>query len=234
MPSELPRRCSDPRFVLWVSPVDAQGLPADPMFLQAAEQIGGDFVSYRARDINDPSRALEIAERAVYLASRAKKKRPVEDAVAYLFRTFTNLVDREIERARRFVSLDDDLLRAIGRRRASEPEAEMEKAITWREALDGLDPTMQWVLWRLYWGFSVNEIAARLGISPNTLSQRLSRTRKHLKEHLKKILDRSPSVEARSVDAPQSRRVVNSRGPDRSGKGLPFAGADGIGRPPQS
>jgi RNA polymerase sigma factor (sigma-70 family) len=156
------------------------------MFLQAAECIGGDFVSYRARDINDPSRALEFAERAVYLASRAKKKRPVEDAVAYLFRTFTNLVDQEIERTRRFLSLDDDLLRAIGRRRAAEPEAEMEKAITWREALDSLDPTMQWVLWRLYWGFSVNEIAAQLGISPNTLSQRLSRTRKHLKKHLKK------------------------------------------------
>ena len=234
MLSELPRRCSsDPRFVLWVSPVDAQGIPADPMFLQAAERIGGDFINYRARDINDPSQVLEFAERAVYLASRAKKRRPVEDAVAYLFRTFTNLVDREIERTRRFVSLDDDLLRAIGRRSAKEPEAEIEKAITWREALDSLDPTMRWVLWRLYWGFSVNEIAAQLGISPNTLSQRISRTRKHLKKHLKKILDQSPSVEARSVDAPQSRRGVNSRGAD-PGRGLPFAGADGVRRPPQS
>jgi RNA polymerase sigma factor (sigma-70 family) len=188
MPSELPRRCSDPRFVLWVSPVDAQGIPADPMFLTAAERIGSDFLSYRPRDFNDPSRALEFAERAVYLASRAKKKRPVEDAVAYLFRTFTNLVDREIERTRRFVALDDDLLRAIGRRSVAEPEAEMENAISWREALETLDPTMQWVLWRLYWGFSVNEIAAQLGISPNTLSQRIRRARKHLK----KVLDQTP------------------------------------------
>ncbi|HEV2201414.1 MAG TPA: sigma-70 family RNA polymerase sigma factor [Bryobacteraceae bacterium] len=234
MLSELPRRySSDPRLLLWVSPVDAQGIPADPMFLEAAERIGSDFTKYRARDINDPSRALEFAERAVYLASRAKKRRPIEDAVAYLFRTFTNLMDREIERTRRFVSLDDDLLRAIGRRSATEPEAEMEKAITWREALDSLDPTMRWVLWRLYWGFSVNEIAAQLGISPNTLSQRISRTRKHLRKHLKKTLDRDPSVEARSVDAPQSRRGVNSRGAD-SRRGLPYAGADGVRRPPQS
>src|SRR5205085_1425284 len=82
MPSELPHHSSsDPRFMLWVSPVDAQGIPADPMFLEAADRIGSDFLSYRPRDFNDPSRALEFAERAVYLASRAKKKRPVEDAV---------------------------------------------------------------------------------------------------------------------------------------------------------
>ena len=229
MPSELPRRCSDPRFVLWVSPVNAQGIPADPMFLLAAECIGGDFVNYRARDINDPSRALEFAERAVYLASRAKKKRPVEDAVAYLFRTFTNLVDREIERTRRFVVLDDDLLRAIGRRNAAEPEAEMENAISWREALETLDPTMQWVLWRLYWGFSVNEIAAQLGISPNTLSQRIRRARKHLK----KVLDRNPPLGARSVDARQSPGRDNSRGVD-SRRRLPPAGAGGFRRPPES
>jgi len=234
MLSELPRVfSSDPRFLLWVSPVDSQGLAADPIFLQAAERIGSDFVSYRSRDVNDPSRSLEFAERAVYLASRAKKKRPVVDAVAYLFRTFTNLVDQEIERNRRFVSLDDDLLHAIGRRRAGEPEAEMEKAITWREALDTLDPTMRWVLWRLYWGFSVNEIADQLGISPNTLSQRLRRTRKHLRKHLKKVLDQNPSVEARSVDAPQSIQGV-SPGRDDSGRSFPSARAGGVRRPPQS
>jgi RNA polymerase sigma factor (sigma-70 family) len=229
MLTELPRRCSDPRLLLWVSPVDAQGIPADPMFLEAAERIGSDFTNYRTRDLNDPSRALEFAERAVYLASRAKKKRPVEDAVAYLFRTFTNLVDREIERTRRFVALDDDLLRFIGRRSAGEPEAGMEKAITWREALDTLDPTMRWVLWRLYWGFSVNEIADQLGISPNTLSQRICRTRKHLK----KVLDRTPQMGARSVDARQSPTGGNSRRVD-SRRGLPSAGADGVRRPPQS
>lgn len=226
--SELPRLCgSDPRFLLWVSPVDSQGIPADPMFLKAAEAIGSDFIHYRSRDVNDPSRSLEFAERAVYLASQAKKKRPVEDAVRYLFRTFTNLVDQEIERTRRFVPLDDDLLHAIGRRRAG--EAEMEKAITWREALDTLDPTMQWVLWRLYWGFSVNDIADQLGIPPNTLSQRLSRARKHLK----KILDRRALVQARSVDASKSCKGVNSRRVD-SGRDLPSAGAGGFRRPPKS
>jgi RNA polymerase sigma factor (sigma-70 family) len=215
--------------LLWVAPIDSQGFPADPLFLQAAERIGDDFVGYRASDLADPSRALELAERAVYLASRAQKKRPVEDAVAYLFRTFTNLVDREIDRGRRFVSLDDDLLRTIGRRQAGEPEAEIEKSIRWREALESVDPEMRKVLWWLYWGFTVNEIAAALGISPNTLSQRISRTRKHLK----KILDRTPSVEARSTNATQSRKGLSSRGADAR-RGLPSAGAGGVRRPPES
>lgn len=229
MYSELPRASnSDPRFLLWVSPVDSTGTSADPMFLQAAEAIGGDFVQYRAHDVNDPSRSLELAERAVYLASRAKKKRPVEDAVRYLFRTFTNLVDHEIDRRRRFVPLDDDRLRTVVQRRDEESEA-IEQSITWREALETLDPKMRWVLWRLYWGFSVNEIADQLGISPNTLSQRIRRARKHLK----KILDRTPQVGATSVDGRQTNGRISS---ERAGsrRGFPSAGAGGIRRPSQS
>jgi RNA polymerase sigma factor (sigma-70 family) len=230
MLSELPRLCgSDPTLLLWVSPVDSQGIEADPMFLQAAERIGGDFLKYRSHDVNDPSRSLEFAERAVHLASRAKKKRPVEDAVRYLFRTFTNLVDQELERSRRFVSLDDNLLHAIGRRQVSEEEAEMAEAITWREALDTLDLTMKWVFWMLYWGYSVNEIAEQLGISPNTLSQRIRRARKHLK----KILDRGDAQEAISSDVAKSNRPAGSRRAD-PGRSVPSAGADGVRRPPQS
>jgi RNA polymerase sigma factor (sigma-70 family) len=179
------------------------------MFLRAAEQIGGDFLVYRARDINDPSRIMELADKAVHLASRAQKKRPVEDAVRYLFRTFTNLVDQEVEKNRRFVSLDDNLLHAIGRRQLSETEAELTESIRWREALDTLHPTMRWVFWRLYWGYSVNEIAEELGISPNTLSQRIRRARKHLK----KVLDRGTTLEARSSDVRESTRRVR-RGDD--------------------
>lgn len=209
MLSELPPRGSGPSFLLWVSPVDLHGVPADPMFLRAAERIGCDFLSYRARDINDPSRSLELAERAVHLASRARKKRPVEDAVRYLFRTFTNLVDREVERNRRFVSLDENLLHALSRKQLSETEADLTESIRWREALDTLDPTMRWVFWRLYWGYSVNEIAEQLGISPNTLSQRIRRTRKHLK----KVLDRGRTLEARSSDVRESNRKIR-RGDD--------------------
>ena len=171
----------DPRLVLWVSPVDDQAIPVDPAFLEAAERIGGDFFLYRARELNDGSRALELAERAVHKASRARKSRQVEDHVAYLFRTFTNMVDAELERSRRFLSLSDDVVRAVGRRDRTRPQQEIDRSLEWREVLDSVDSDMRLVLWRLYWGFSIKEIAEEFGVTPNTLSQRLSRMRKRQK-----------------------------------------------------
>lgn len=215
---------SDPRLVLWVSPVDDQAIPVDPVFLTAAERIGADFFCYRARELNDDSRALELAERAVHKASRARKSRPVEDPVAYLFRTFTNLVDAELERSRRFLSLSDDVMRAVGRREITEVQQEMVRAVEWREVLNSVDETMQFVLWRLYWGFSVKEIAAEIGVTPNTLSQRLSRTRKQLK----KTLD--PKV----ISGPLSKVNGTRRAPrTHQGRDLPANGTERAPRPSQ-
>jgi RNA polymerase sigma factor (sigma-70 family) len=216
---------SYPRLVLGVNPVDDQAIPVDPVFLAAAERIGADFFCYRARELNDGSRALELAERAVHKASRARKSRPVEDPVAYLFRTFTNPVDAELERSRRFLSLSDDVMRAVGRRELTEAQQEMDRSVEWREVLDSVDETMQFVLWRLYWGFSVREIADEIGITPNTLSQRLSRTRKQLK----KALD--PKV----ISDPLSRGNGKRRVPrTHAGRDLPANGAERDPCPSQS
>jgi RNA polymerase sigma factor (sigma-70 family) len=218
MHEELPLARYFQGLTLWISPVDDQGCPADPAFLRAAEHIGGDFFRYRAREINDPSHAMELAERAVHQASRAKKKRPVEDPVAYLFRTFTNLVDDEIERSKRLCSFSDEHLHIIGPCSAASSPVRIERTILWREILDSVDPTMQWVLWRLYWGFSINEIADELGIPPNTLSKRLSRLRKQLK----KALDRQrPTARTSWID--EKRRAPRIE----PGRGLRAAGADG-------
>ena len=94
MHAELPHEDpAHPREILWISPVDEHDVPVDPVFLQAAGQIGLDFLLYRAAELNDESRAMELAEKAVHQASRARKARPVEDPVAYLFRAFRRLVD---------------------------------------------------------------------------------------------------------------------------------------------
>ncbi len=225
MNAKLPHACaSGSQLLLWVSPVDDRGDAVDPAFLTAAEHIGGDFFLYRAREMNDPSRALELAERAVHRASRSKKKRPVEDVVAYLFRTFTNLVDQELERARRFLSLSDELLHAIGRRQHGDVQGQFDRNIAWRELLDSVDEQMRWVLWRLYWGFSIDEIAGELGVPPNTLSQRLSRLRKRLK----KVLDRKGPPGPRSMV--DETRPVEGTDPGRT---VRPPGADGNRRSPQ-
>jgi DNA-directed RNA polymerase specialized sigma24 family protein len=201
----LPNR-PDPHAFLWISPVDDENVPVDPVFLDAAYQIGIDFFLYRARELNDPARIPELVERAVHSASRARKRQPVRDPLGYLWCTFTRLVEHELSRARRFEPLIEQA--AVGCSRSSNPETELQQSLEWREILDQVDPTMRWVLWQLLWGYSIKEIAGRLGVKPDTLSKRLSRTREQLQRKLQK----------KRID-PQPPSAGRSRGNGEKGKG---------------
>jgi DNA-directed RNA polymerase specialized sigma24 family protein len=216
MHAELPREGkADRRLVLWVSPIDEHHTPVHPDFLKAAGDIGLDFFLYRAAELNDDSRAMELAEKAVHRASRARKSRPVEDPVAYLFRTFSHLVDAELERSRRLQPLSDEMLNAVGRRESGKPAAELDRLILWREVLESVDETTRWVLWRLRNGFSVNEIANDLGIPPNTLSKRLSRVRQDLKKKLDRRVPPGPTSKidgTRTKPGPDPRRNLPDDG----------------------
>jgi DNA-directed RNA polymerase specialized sigma24 family protein len=185
----------DPRTVLWISPVDDEKIPADPVFLDAAQRIGIDFFLYRARELNDPSRTSELIERAVHCASRAQKKQPVRDPAGYLWCTFTRLVERELSRARRFEPLTEETVYSVNPSSFENPQAELDRSLEWQETLDQVDPEMRWVLWQMVWGYSVKEIAERLGVKPATLYKRLSRARKELQ---KKRIDSNPSSAGRS------------------------------------
>lgn len=172
------------RMFLWVSPVDEKNQPADPVFIEAAYQIGGGFFFYRARELNDDGRAIELVERAVHLASRARKSRPVAEPQAYLFRTYTNLVDAEIARYRRIVPLTDKLLWELAGRAAPSIEQDIDRETDWKRVLESLDPTVRMVYERLRQGRTVREIALEMGIKPNTLVQRIHRARKQIKDAL--------------------------------------------------
>ncbi len=175
---------SSSTLVLWVSPIDERNCVVDPVFVQAAERIGVSFFLHRARDLHDASRVLELVEKAVHQASRAKKSRPVEDPAGYLFRTFAHLVDAELERSRRFLSLSDDLMPAIGQPNPEKQQSEIERQILWREILESLDETSAMIIQWLRQGIAVQDIARELGISPNTLAQRLSRLRRNIRKRL--------------------------------------------------
>jgi hypothetical protein len=54
----------------------------------------------------------------------------------------------------------------------------LDRLILWREVLESVDETLRWVLWRIWQGCRVGDIAADLGVAPNTLSKRLSRLRR--------------------------------------------------------
>lgn len=185
MYANLPRKNnSDPKTFLWISPFDDRNLPADPLFVEAAYRIGGGFLFYRARELNDGGRAIELVERAVHLASRARKSKAVAEPSAYLFRTFTNLVDAEIERQRRLLPLNEEILHEVSGREGAAVAREVEREVDWRLILDSMDKTLRLVYDWLRQGRKIGEIALDLGIKPNTLVQRVHRARRQIQEHL--------------------------------------------------
>jgi DNA-directed RNA polymerase specialized sigma24 family protein len=170
-----------PGVALWVNPVDDENQPVDPVFINAATARGESFIAYRARELQDESLAKELLEKAVHSASRARRGKPVRDPLAYVFRIFKRLVDDEIAKSRRFIPLNEEVLY---RRADGEQPVELEEALRWRETFESLDDTTRGLLRKLFWGFRVGEISERLGIKRNTLSKRISRVRKELKNRL--------------------------------------------------
>ncbi len=75
-----------PGKTLWVNPKDEFGNLADPIFVEAAFEILEELLQYRAAELQDESRALELIEKAVHAASRSRKGQNIRDAAAYLFR----------------------------------------------------------------------------------------------------------------------------------------------------
>lgn len=178
------------RLALWVSPVGRDGEPVDPVFLDAAHRVGVHYFLHRARRLNDPSRTIELVERAVHTASRACRTHSVSNPTAYLLRTFASILKAELEIASRFSAISDGGEPRPVRKLTSEAEESICRLIQRREILDLMDPAMQDVFWRLFWGFTITEIADRLGISPNTLSKRIGRTRARLKKALDHVMFR--------------------------------------------
>src|SRR5579871_3947343 len=174
---EPPNR-KGPGIALWVRPVDDDNLPVDPLFIEAAIGRGERFIAYRARDLGDEGLARDLFEKAVHSASRVRHGKPVDDPVAYVFRIFKRLVDDEIAKSRKFIPLNEQVLyqRADG-----EEPVELDEIVGWRETIESLDESAQRLLRKLFWGFRVGEISKRLGIKRNTLSKRISRVRKEIK-----------------------------------------------------
>ena len=203
---------------LWVSPIDDDNTPVDPVFLDAAYHIGGDFLFYRARELNDDGLAMELAEKAVHRASRARKTQPVREPRAYLFRTFTNLVDEQIRRSRRFQPLTEEIIHHVAERGGARPEQDFEREVDWKEILESLDETIRSVLERLRRGYTIQEIARDMGIRPNTLSQRVHRARKELRNTLDRERGKARTSKddaAREPGRPPSRRDLPSHGGNR-------------------
>lgn len=160
----------------WIRPVDDRGVDVDPTFAEAAYEKARDFRLYRAQDLRDEAVRADLVERAVYAASRARKRDFIRDTKAYLFATFARLVDEQIKRDR---GLEHKAPGEIdGYRGAIPPSASaasIDEVILQQQILDAMSPDDRVIWKRRLIGYDVNEIAAELNITPNCLSVRIKR-----------------------------------------------------------
>ncbi len=159
----------------WIRPIDDRGVEVDPDFAEAAYEKARDFRLYRAKELRDEAVRADLVERAVYAASRARKRDLIRDTKAYLFATFARLVDEQIKRDRGLEHkppAEIDL--HSGTTRASGP-SEIHRSILQDQLLAAMSAEDRLIWKRRLVGYEVNEIAAELNITPNCLSVRIKR-----------------------------------------------------------
>jgi DNA-directed RNA polymerase specialized sigma24 family protein len=169
----------NPSSRIWLNDVDPDGRPVDLRFVEAGYRKEADFFRYRRDELKDEAVVANLAERAVYRASRANKKEPLRDVGGYLFTVFTSLADREIARSPRTVSCEAKSLANFSKARTDFSQGIVNQ-IRIREILDAIDPTISWAIKMRTLGYEVQEIANKIDISADCLSTRMRRAIKRL------------------------------------------------------
>jgi DNA-directed RNA polymerase specialized sigma24 family protein len=162
------------RSSIWVNPVDAKGTSVDERFIDAAYDKADDLMRYRANELRDEALRLNLIERAVHRASRAKKREPVRDFAGYVYSVFTRLVDVEVSRERRLVLVDADCLEDFAARNGENSD-DIDDDIQQDQILGAMDESTRLAWSRRLSGYEVQEIAAELNITPDCLSTRMRR-----------------------------------------------------------
>jgi DNA-directed RNA polymerase specialized sigma24 family protein len=168
---------------IWLNNVDPDGRSVDSRFIEAGYRKEEAFFRYRRDEMKDDAVIANLIEEAVYRASRARKREPVDDVDAYLFTVFANLADREIARAPRTVNIEPELLQNL-HRAGSEPARHIINRIDIEQLLGSMDQTLRWAIEMRTLGYEVQEIAGMIDISADCLSTRIRRGLKILKRLL--------------------------------------------------
>ena len=165
---------------IWLNDIDPDGRRVDPRFIEAGYRKESAFFRYRHDELQDEAVAANLIEEAVYRASRARKREPLDDVDAYLFTVFANLVDREISRSPRTLNFEPQALQNLSN---SGPETTRRiiTRIEIEELLGTVDGTTREAIEMRSLGYEVQEIARLFNISADCLSTRIRRALKTLK-----------------------------------------------------
>lgn len=162
---------------IWIPEIDANGTIADPLFAQAAYDNQADFLKYRCDEFTDPASRANLLERAVFRASKAQNKSPLEDHKHYLFATYASLVDEVLAVSLKVKTPEPFMMESlrtgpIGR---NVQEEELTKAIGRSEALEAMPEDARRIWERRLLGYSYQEMAEETDESVSALQARCSR-----------------------------------------------------------
>jgi RNA polymerase sigma factor (sigma-70 family) len=177
------------RYRFWVHDRDRKGRPIDERMLKAADEIAPDLARYRQEEIDCESTSNSMLQSAVEAASQATHAAPIQNPPGYLTSVYKHIVDRFLARKKRIVPVEDSFLEDLANAdSAGSSEDEIHNHLLIEKLLNAMDDDTRLICrWRLE-GYSMQEIANELGITPNCLSVRYTRG---LKKAAKDVLEKN-------------------------------------------
>lgn len=160
----------------WIHKKDDNGRPLDENIVKAAEEAATTLARYRQHEIRCESTINAMLQSAVEAASKAKRKKAIDNPIGYLTLAYKRIVDRFLKRRRKLVTVDDtfleDLVNASG---IISFEEWIHNRLLLEKLINSMDTETRRICNLMSQGYSMNEIAKQLHISANCLSKRHGR-----------------------------------------------------------
>jgi RNA polymerase sigma factor (sigma-70 family) len=172
------------RYRFWIRDKDRTGQPIDESILKTAEEMAPTLTRYRQQEIDCESTSNDMLQAAVEAASKATTRDQIENRHGYLASIYRRIVDKFLERDKKFVPVDEDFLEDLANAGPSQSFEDMiHNRLLLERLLKSMDPeTRQICNWRLE-GYSEKEIAKLMGTTPNAISMRYTRGFKKAKKN---------------------------------------------------
>lgn len=168
--------------LIWIPEADTKGTVADPQFTRVAYEKQNEFFRYRADEFSDPAARADLLEKAVFRASKAKTKAPLEDRQRYLFRTYQSLVDEAIASTVKTIPTEPFVFETLSANR--DAEQEIYDALRMREALEAMPEDARSIWEKRIMGYSFDHMSEELHESADTLNMR---SRRGVKEAIERL-----------------------------------------------
>ena len=124
--------------------------------------------------MTDEAELASLIEEAVYRTSRMAAERTLKDPASYLFRTYTNLVDKALRRTVKAFGMEAQVLAQVAKSE-NDPERAIVTSLTRQKVVECMDEKGRALWERHLLGYELADLATEEGQSTDYLGKRLRR-----------------------------------------------------------